>query len=419
MNRLGSLGKAAVAVILALAGATSQSVSAAEPAPDLRHGQPIRHVFVIVLENEGFDVTFGPGSKAPYLAQTLTKRGALLAQYFGTTHFSLGNYLAMISGQPSTPQTRDDCEVYADFVATGTTPDGLAVGTGCVYPQGIKTLAHQLEARGYSWKAYEEDMGNDPQRESSTCAHPPLNAADPTQKAEAPSPRVPMGDQYATRHNPFMYFHSIIDRPNCAKHVVNLSHLSNDLADPAQTPNFAFITPNLCHDGHDAPCVTGEPGGLLSADAFLRHWVPRILASAAYRNAGMLLITFDESDVSEETDPAGGRIYRAAGASCCGQQPGPNIASFPQTINDAGDTELFLGFGGDRTGAVLLSPRVKPGSVSHTPFNHYSLLKTLEDVFATDGYLGYAGRAGLVGFFDAPGSDVRLVDVASGKGRDR
>jgi len=103
--------------ILALTAA-----GAAEPAP------PVGHVFVIVLENEGYEQTFGPQSPAPYLAHTLTEQGALLTQYFGTGHASLDNYLAMISGQAATPETRADCRVFEDFVQTGTAPDGQVVG---------------------------------------------------------------------------------------------------------------------------------------------------------------------------------------------------------------------------------------------------------------------------------------------------
>ena len=68
---------------------------------DHHDGRRIGHVFVIVLENEGYDVTFGPGSKAPYLSQTLVSQGVLLSQYYGTGHVSLDNYMAMISGQTS------------------------------------------------------------------------------------------------------------------------------------------------------------------------------------------------------------------------------------------------------------------------------------------------------------------------------
>ena len=59
-------------------------------------------------------------------------------------------------------------------------------------------------------------------------------------------------------------------------------------------------------------------------------------------------------------------------------------------------------FGGDRTGAVLLSPFIKGGTVSTTQYNHYSMLKTLEDIFQLGGYLGYAGQEGLATF----GTDV-------------
>lgn len=70
----------------------------------------------------------------------------------------------------------------------------------------------------------------------------------------------------------------------------------------------------------------------------------------------------------------------------------------------------FQGYSGDRTGAVLLSPFLKPGTISNTPFNHYSLLKSLEDIFETDEYLGYAGQAGLVGFFGCVTSDIAAKD---------
>jgi hypothetical protein len=182
----------------------------------------------------------------------------------------------MISGQAATLQTRVDCGVYQDFVLTGITPDGQAIGTGCVYPAVIKTLPDQLKAARKTWRGYMEDMGNDPAREQATCGQPlalgkvALNQADGTQAAEAQ-------DQYAARHNPFVYFHSLIDSGACANNVVNFNHLAQDLAYESTTPNFVFITPNLCHDGHDANCKNGETGGLVGADAFLKKVVPMIM----------------------------------------------------------------------------------------------------------------------------------------------
>ena len=374
---------------------------------------PIHHVFVIVLENEGYDTTFGANSAAPYLAQTLTSQGVLLTQYFGTGHASLDNYIAMISGQAATPQTRNDCQTYVDFTLSGIDQDGQAIGSGCVYPPSIKTIADQLTAKGKSWRAYMGDMGNDPSRESATCGHPALNAVDLTQNAEAPSSTIPQGDQYAARHDPFVYFHSITDSPICQTGVVNLNQLAQDLKDERSTPNFVYITPNLCDDGHDAPCKNGQPGGLTSANAFLQKWVPLITASEAYRRDGLLVITFDEGGYTLSVNPSGGYVITFLGKSCCSEQPGPNLGSFPQSSSIGPYTIMTQDFGGDRTGTVLLSPFLKPGAVSNTPFNHYSLLKTIEDIFDVDEYLGYAGQPGLVGFFGCATSDIAIHLVNS------
>src|SRR6185312_1778370 len=136
-------------------------------------------------------------------------------------------------------------------------------------------------------------MGNDPNREAAACGHPAIGAKDGTQSAEA-------GDGYATRHDPFVYFHSVIDEVSfCDKHVVALGSpagampaaalkgetgLATDLTRLSKTPKFSFITPNLCNDGHDFPC-TNQPSGasaLADIDAFLETWVPKITDSAAY-----------------------------------------------------------------------------------------------------------------------------------------
>src|SRR5262249_21165919 len=153
-----------------------------------------------------------------------------------------------------------------EFAMTGTAALGQAVGHGCVYPASVPTIAGQLDAAGRGWKGYMEDMANDPNAPH-TCRHPDIGQVDPTLIARR-------GDQYATRHDPFVYFHSIIDGPTCSANVVPLDDLDADLTQEQTTPNYAFITPSLCHDGHDEPCVDGEPGGLTSADQFLATWVP-------------------------------------------------------------------------------------------------------------------------------------------------
>jgi hypothetical protein len=251
-----------------------------------------------------------------------------------------------------------------------------------------------------------EDMGNDPTREASTCGHPQLNTVDHTQTPEAPSAAVPLGDQYASRHNPFVYFHSIIDSSDCQRNVVNLNQLPQDLKSEGTTPNFVFITPNLCNDGHDAPCVNGQPGGLVSADAFLTKWIPLIMASPAYKEDGLIVINFDESGPTITPNPKGGFLITFPGKYCCNELPGPNAPAYPLTSAIGPYTLTYSDYGGDRTGAVLISPFLKPGTVSYVPFNHYSFLKTMEDIFDTEGYLGYVGAPGLQGFFGCVKSDI-------------
>ncbi len=184
---------AALAVLIALPGRSL----AASPQP------PIKHVFVIVLENKSFDETFGFLSGAPYLSLTLPSMGALIPNYYGVTHLSLGNYIALLSGQGSNPLTQLDCQIYMNVIPGLIGSDGQATGLGCVYPSQVKTVADQLSGAGLSWKGYMEDMGNAP-GQSRNCRHPALNSIDSTQSARP-------GDQYAARHNPFVYFHSLLD----------------------------------------------------------------------------------------------------------------------------------------------------------------------------------------------------------------
>ena len=331
------------------------------------------HVFIIVLENEGFRTTFGKNSPAPYLSNELAAKGLLLRQYYAIGHYSLDNYVAMISGQGPNPYTQNDCFTYYDFCPLTDKLDrhGQALGAGCVYPESVLTIANQLEAKHLTWKGYMEDMPEN-------CGHPVLGQLDSHIKASKES-------QYATRHNPFVYFHSIIDHPTCTAHVVPLTALDNDLSSIAKTPNLVFITPNLCHDGHDPASGLCEGGSLVSADRFLRPLVAKILDSPAYRQDGMLIVTFDEAEIEAE----GNRVApeESDSSACCHETPGPNTVAPGRT-----------GPGGGRIGALIVSPFVKPGCDDH-PYNHYALLRSLEDLFHLD-HLGFAAAPDLEAFGD-------------------
>jgi hypothetical protein len=206
-------------------------------------------------------------------------------------------------------------------------------------------------------------MGNTPTREAGECGHPGVGMADGTQTESGQ-------DAYATRHDPFVYFHSVIDDTTlCDTHVVNLDLLPKDLASAADTPNYVFITPDLCSDGHDAVCADhSRPGGFAGIEQFLEQWVPLITGSPAFKQQdGLLIITFDEA-------------ARTDTSSCCGEIPGPGSA-FPGG--------LLSGAGGGDVGAVLLSPCISPGTVTQQPYNHYTMLRSVEDIFALP-HLGYA-----------------------------
>jgi phospholipase C len=381
LKDLAALVCALVAAVAVLASMPTPTVAQALPKP--------QHVFIIVLENEGYDVTFGANSGALYLNQ-LARSGGLLKNYYGIGHDSLDNYIALVSGQAPNHLTQEDCHSFVDFEPSSgpLDGDGQAVGAGCVYPVSVRTIADQLDSAHLRWKAYMEDMGNIASREAATCGHPKLGDKDNTRLAVA-------GDQYATRHNPFMYFHSVIDnRPRCDAHVVNLAALDRDLADEQSTANYVFITPNLCHDGHDAPCVDNEPGGLVSADTFLMQIVPKILNSPAYKDNGLLIVTFDEADVYIRKN----KLESGDVSACCDEPPGPNTHS-GMVFDSVDKGPGIVGPGGGRIGAVLLSRYIREGTVSEVPYNHYSLLRSVEDFFGLE-HLGYAGQNGLKSFGD-------------------
>jgi Phosphoesterase family len=179
-------------------------------------------------------------ARAVPVADAAHTQGAYLPNYYGVGHQSNDDYIAMVSGQAPSAQKQADCQIYDNLLPGTLGSYGQAEGTGCIYPSNVETIGDQLVASGLTWRDYNQSMGADPSREASKCGHPGVGAFDNTQKATTT-------DSYATRHDPFVYFHSIIDDTAlCDSHVVNLDLLSRDLASAATTPNYVFITPDLC-----------------------------------------------------------------------------------------------------------------------------------------------------------------------------
>lgn len=341
-------------VLLAGCGVPSAGPAAA-PTVELTAASPYGHVFVIVLENEDAAQTWGASSPATYLNRWIRPKSMFVPNYYGIGHHSLDNYIAMVSGQAPNTKTQADCPTFLPYSSSTVGAYGQVQGTGCVYPATVPTLAGQLATAHRTWRAYMDGM-------QTPCQHPALGATDPNRAETAAT-------AYATKHNPFVYFRSIA-ATTCTSNDVPLSHLTADLGAVSTTRNVSYIVPDLCNDGHDsaATCASYKRsgGGLAGADAWLHAWVPRILNSPAYKQDGLLIITFDEA----ETDSR----------ACCHELAGPG-ASVPG----------ITGPGGGRVGAVLMSPKLS-ASTNNGGYNHYSLLATLEHIFGLP-RLGFAATA--------------------------
>ncbi len=206
----------------------------------------------------------------------------LLTQYYAVMHPSLPNYLALIGGDTFNITT--DC-------------------TDCFI--NAPSLPDEIEAAGRTWKTYQEDL---------------------------PSPCF-IGSTltYAQKHNPFIYFDAIrLDKVRCQNSIVPLSQMTADLNN-GQLPDFAFIVPNICNDGHDC--------ALDKVNTWLDQWVSPLIGLDP---RSLIVITWDEGQGDH---------------GCCGLNPG--------------------GTGGGRIATLLISTLVKNGFQDDTPYTHYSLLKTI------------------------------------------
>lgn len=314
---------------------------AASPAAE-KQPTKVRHVFVIALQGRGFDATFGPGAEtaAPYLNRTLRTKGVLLSGYRSLASAELPDHLALVGGQPPNASTRANCPVFKEIPPTArATASGELRADGCVFPNTVLTLGDQLSATRRSWRAYVEDLDRGQPRRTA-CRRPDSNAADDT-LAERP------GDGYATRRNPWVYFHSLLDLGDCDADDGPLPRLEQDLRATRTTASYSWIAPNLCHAGTVAPCADGSAGGLAAADAFLAQWAPKVLASPAYEEGGLLVVLF------------------AGDAATAGS---------PTAAPAAGE--------GPRNGALLVSRFAKAGTTAASPYDPYAVLRSVEDLFA-------------------------------------
>jgi hypothetical protein len=282
--------RAAVATIVMTTVLAGCGGSATSPPPVQRTSSPVvrvggggpSHIAVVLMENEEYGNIIGSAS-TPYINQ-LARRYATVASMYAISHPSLPNYLALTGG--STFGITSDC-------------------TGCsVHGPG---LADQLARAHVGWKAYMEDL-----------PHPCFSGA--------------QAGGYAKKHDPFIYYTSVVgNRSQCAR-IVPLTQLAADERAHA-LPRFIWITPNLCHDMHDCSPAVG--------DRFLSGLLPSLLAALGPH--GLLVLTWDEGSTDR---------------GCCRLAAGGHIAT------------------------IIAGPGARRAARLARASDQYSILQTIEDLLA-------------------------------------
>lgn len=270
------------AAMLMLLALLAPQVASAQAAGNHTHDErirPFRHVFVIMMENTGFDTLIG-NPNAPWINWAAQNYG-LAANYFGVTHPSQPNYIATTSG--STNGVADDNDTTVN----------------------VPNIVDQLEARHRTWKAYMQSY--------SLCTTKLDHAC---------------GNQlYERKHNPFISYQDVQTDPARVANLVDLSQLTTDLA-RNRVPDFSWISPDQCHDMHGRAGAAPDPGAdpcdfsnvqdlIAAGDAFLRDTVNAITHSRAWNGNSVIFITWDESDFTG-TGPSGFEDT----SGCCDANPG-------------------------------------------------------------------------------------------------
>ncbi len=237
----------------------------------------IDHIVIITMENKSYGEIVG-NNAAPYI-NSLISQYSLATNYFAVSHPSLPNYIALIGG--STFGIASDC---TDCYVSST------------------NLIDQLEESHKTWKAYMESM---------------------------PSPCfIGSANSYAQKHNPFIYFDNIRNNQNRCNNIVPYSQLASDFKFKDSTPNFVWISPNLCSDMHDCSVQKG--------DTWLSEQIPILLNSQAFKEQNLLLIvTWDEREGTEE----------------------------------------------NKVPTILIGKNVKKKFISQASYTHHSLLHTIENLW--------------------------------------
>jgi hypothetical protein len=313
---------------------------------------PYAHIIVIIEENKNYAQLMDP-KVAPNFARLATTYGNA-TKFFGEVHPSEANYVALLGGD--TFGIHDDDAFYChegmtDRLCEFATTPGYADHT-------VKAphLGNQLDRKGPTWKGYYENL---PEPGSLVANAGLPGFSDGTRKTAF----------YASKHSGFINFASVQTDPDRTKHVVGFDQLDADLVSD-QLPAFALVIPNQCNEMHglDGPgipegCSKEDVPALIGrGDRVLGDLVDRFQKTAAWKSKDnfAIVITFDE----------GADKLRDG---CCAVTP-----------------DAPSNFGGGHIPTIVITNHGPRGVSDSTPYNHYSLLRTIEDAFGLEEHLGHA-----------------------------
>ena len=298
----------------ALLAAVSTTAFAGGPGGNRSDLKNFQHVWVVMMENTGYDALIG-NPNAPFVNEAAATYGSATS-YYGVTHPSQPNYIAVTSG--STNGVPDDGDYTID----------------------VPNIVDQLETHGKTWRDYQQSLA--------LCDGDKLKHS--------------CGNQlYERKHNPFVSYADVQSSPARMANVVDYSQLDADLAS-GNVADYNFVAPDQCHDMHGRggdfatdPCSYGHTQDLIAAgDAFLRDFVDRVTSSPSWTGNSVIFITWDESDFTDSpTDFGFGDT-----SGCCDADPG-----------------------GGHVVTIAISHSDHTARSSDTPYNHYSLLATIQDAW--------------------------------------
>ncbi|QQE80645.1 alkaline phosphatase family protein [Alicyclobacillus sp. SO9] len=338
------------------------------PLESSRSNQPFKHVYVIMMENQGTPNIIG-NSQLPYINK-LAKQYGYENNYFGVTHESLANYVAFFSGNNWGTHSDNPTQTF-----------------------NHTNLVDQLASHHITWKGYMQSM-----------PYPGFKGywyPDNEPKGTAPS-KTPPNALYALKHNPFTLMTDIANHPSREKNVVPFTQLQTDL-NHNRVPNFSFITPNVINDMHGQPPGPGstvtynDPAKLYQAgDNFVKRTVKEIMSSRSWKTSkSIIFVTWDEANYPYPPSSTTSKQLKQFTA------PGPDAPIVP-----AGTVDGYKwpggAYGGGKVPMIMIDNAFPHHFTLNTWANHYSLLRTIEQNWHL-GFIGYASDSRQVKTLPVPG----------------